>query len=156
VSDDLVGVQIGGAVKNVLAIACGIATGRELGENARAALITRGLAEMTRLALAKGGRAETLSGLSGLGDLVLTAMSEKSRNYSLGVGLGQGRQLDDILAERRSVAEGVASAAPIAALARTLKVDMPISATVDAILNQGHDIGAAISALLARPLRSEA
>jgi glycerol-3-phosphate dehydrogenase (NAD(P)+) len=155
VSDDLIGAQIGGAVKNVLAIACGIATGRGLGENARAALITRGLAEMTRLALAKGGRAETLSGLSGLGDLVLTAMSEKSRNYSLGVALGHGRLLEDVLAERRSVAEGVFSAAPVAALARTLHVDMPIAGTVDAILNQGHDIGAAISALLARPLRNE-
>jgi glycerol-3-phosphate dehydrogenase (NAD(P)+) len=154
-SDDLIGVQIGGAVKNVLAIACGISAGRALGENARAALITRGLAEMTRLAVAKGGRAETMAGLSGLGDLVLTAMSEKSRNYSLGVALGRGRALADIVGERRSVAEGVYSARPVVDLAARLGVDMPIAATVDAILNRGQDIGAAIAALLARPLRSE-
>lgn len=154
-SDDLIGTQIGGAVKNVLAIACGIAAGRGLGENARAALITRGLVEMTRLAHAKGGRGETLAGLSGLGDLVLTAMSEKSRNYSLGLALGQGRALGAILAERRSVAEGVFSAAPVAALARALGVEMPITAAVDAILNRGRDIGEAIAALLARPLRTE-
>ena len=155
-SDDVVGVEIGGAVKNVLAIACGIVEGRKLGDNARAALITRGLAEMVRLALAKGGRAETLMGLSGMGDLVLTCTGAQSRNYSLGVALGQGRALTAILSERRSIAEGVASAAATAALARRLKVDMPIAAAVDAILHRGAAIDEAIAALLARPFKSEA
>jgi glycerol-3-phosphate dehydrogenase (NAD(P)+) len=154
--DDVVGVEIGGAVKNVLAIACGIVEGRNLGDNARAALITRGLAEMVRLALAKGGRAETLMGLSGLGDLVLTCTGAQSRNYSLGVALGQGRPLGTILGERRSVAEGVTSASAAVALARRLKVDMPIAAAVDAILHRGAAIDGAIEALLARPFRSEA
>jgi glycerol-3-phosphate dehydrogenase (NAD(P)+) len=155
-SDDVIGVEIGGAVKNVLAIACGIVEGRNLGDNARAALITRGLAEMVRLALAKGGRAETLMGLSGLGDLVLTCTAAQSRNYSLGVALGQGRALAAILGERRSVAEGVTSAAATVALARRLKVDMPIAAAVDAILHRGAAIDAAIATLLARPFKSEA
>jgi glycerol-3-phosphate dehydrogenase (NAD(P)+) len=155
-SDDVIGVEIGGAVKNVLAIACGIVAGRNLGDNARAALITRGLAEMMRLAVAKGGRAETLMGLSGLGDLVLTCTGAQSRNYSLGVALGQGRTLAAILAERRSVAEGVTSAAATVALARPLKVDMPIAAAVDAILHRGGAIDAAIAGLLARPFKSEA
>ena len=155
-SDDVVGVEIGGAVKNVLAIACGIVEGRNLGDNARAALITRGLAEMVRLALAKGGRAETLMGLSGLGDLVLTCTGAQSRNYSLGVALGEGRALAAILGERRSIAEGVASAAATAALARRLKVEMPIVAAVDAILHRGAAIDQAIAALLARPFKSEA
>jgi len=155
-ADDIVGAEIGGAVKNVLAIACGIVMGRKLGDNARAALITRGLAEMVRLAVAKGGRAETLMGLSGLGDLVLTCTGLQSRNHSLGVALGQGRALKDILAERRSVAEGVTSAAAAAALARRLGVDMPITAAVDAILHHGAAVDQAIQALLARPFRSEA
>jgi glycerol-3-phosphate dehydrogenase (NAD(P)+) len=154
-ADDVVGAQIGGAVKNVLAIACGIVMGRGLGDNARAALVTRGLAEMVRLALAKGGRPETLMGLSGLGDLVLTCTGLQSRNHSLGVALGEGRALADILAERRSVAEGVTSAAAAAALARTLGVDMPITAAVDAILHRGAAIDEAIQGLLARPFRSE-
>ncbi len=155
-SDDVVGAQIGGAVKNVLAIACGIVVGRGLGDNARAALITRGLAEMVRLALAKGGRAETLMGLSGLGDLVLTCSSAQSRNHSLGQALGQGRALAAILAERHSVAEGVSSAAAAAALAQRLGVDMPITAAVDAILHRGAAIDQAIAELLARPFKSEA
>jgi glycerol-3-phosphate dehydrogenase (NAD(P)+) len=156
ISDDVIGVEIGGAVKNVLAIACGIVAGRKLGDNARAALITRGLAEMARLALAKGGRAETLVGLSGLGDLVLTCTGAQSRNYSLGVALGQGRALAAILGERRSIAEGVTSAAATAALARRLTVEMPIVAAVDAILHRGAAIDEAIAALLARPFKSEA
>ena len=155
-SDDTLGAEIGGAVKNVLAIACGIVTGRKLGDNARAALITRGLAEMVRLALAKGGRAETLMGLSGLGDLVLTCTGLQSRNHSLGVALGEGRALKDILAERRSVAEGVTSAAAAVALARRLGVDMPITAAVDAILHHGAAVDQAIAALLARPFKNEA
>jgi glycerol-3-phosphate dehydrogenase (NAD(P)+) len=152
---DVVGAEIGGAVKNVLAIACGIVTGRKLGDNARAALITRGLAEMVRLALAKGGKPETLMGLSGLGDLVLTCTSLTSRNHSLGVALGEGKALAEILAGRRSVAEGVSSAAAAAALGRRLGVDMPITAAVDAILHHGAAIDAAIESLLARPFRSE-
>ncbi|HUC64757.1 MAG TPA: NAD(P)H-dependent glycerol-3-phosphate dehydrogenase [Stellaceae bacterium] len=152
---DVIGAEIGGAVKNVLAIACGIVMGRKLGDNARAALITRGLAEMVRLALAKGGKPETLMGLSGLGDLVLTCTSLTSRNHSLGVALGEGKALAEILAGRRSIAEGVSSAAAAAALARRLGVDMPITAAVDAILHHGAAIDAAIEGLLARPFRSE-
>ncbi|MEX2453073.1 MAG: NAD(P)H-dependent glycerol-3-phosphate dehydrogenase [Rhodospirillaceae bacterium] len=154
-SDDVVGAQIGGAIKNVLAIACGIAAGRGLGDNARAALITRGLAELTRLCVAKGGRAETMMGLSGLGDLVLTCTSPQSRNYSLGEALGAGRSLDEVLGERRSVAEGVFTASAAAALAGTLGIDMPITEAVDAILNRGADIDRVIAALLSRPLRAE-
>jgi glycerol-3-phosphate dehydrogenase (NAD(P)+) len=155
-SEDVIGAEIGGAVKNVLAIACGIVMGRKLGDNARAALITRGLAEMVRLALRKGGKAETLMGLSGLGDLVLTCTSLQSRNHSLGAALGEGRALADILAERRSVAEGVTSAAAAAALAKRLGIDMPIVGAVDAILHHGAAIDHAIEALLARPFKSEA
>jgi glycerol-3-phosphate dehydrogenase (NAD(P)+) len=154
--DDPVGTQIGGAVKNVLAIACGIVEGRGLGENARAALITRGLAEMTRLALALGGRAETLMGLSGLGDLVLTCTGESSRNFSLGRALGEGAALDAVLGQRRSIAEGVETASAVVALAKRHAVEMPISDAVDAILHRGAAIDAAIAALLARPFRSEA
>ena len=155
-SEDVIGAEIGGAVKNVLAIACGIVLGRKLGDNARAALITRGLAEMVRLALRKGGKAETLMGLSGLGDLVLTCTSLQSRNHSLGAALGEGRPLAEILAERRSVAEGVTSAAAAASLAKRLSVDMPIVAAVDAILHKGAAVDQAIEALLARPFKSEA
>jgi glycerol-3-phosphate dehydrogenase (NAD(P)+) len=155
-TDDVPGAQIGGAVKNVIAIACGIVVGRKLGDNARAALITRGLAEMARLALAKGGRAETLMGLSGLGDLALTCTSLQSRNCSLGVALGEGKRLEDILAARRSVAEGVSSASAAAALAQRLGIDMPIVAAVDAILHRGGAIDGAIEALLSRPFRGEA
>jgi glycerol-3-phosphate dehydrogenase (NAD(P)+) len=154
-SDDPVGAEIGGAVKNVLAIACGIVAGRRLGDNARAALITRGLAEMVRLAVAKGGRRETLMGLSGLGDLVLTCTAMQSRNHSLGAALGEGKSLAKILAGRRSIAEGVASAASTASLARRLGIEMPIVAAVDAILHRGAAIDDEIAALLARPFRSE-
>ncbi len=154
--DDPVGAQLGGAVKNVLAIGCGIVEGRGLGENARAALVTRGLAEMTRLALAMGGKAETMMGLSGLGDLVLTCTGVASRNYSLGVALGRGEALSDILAARRSVAEGVASAPAVVALAAAHGIDMPISRAVEAVLHHGTAIDDAIAALLARPFRAEA
>lgn len=154
-ASDLIGVQIGGAVKNVVAIACGIVGGRGLGNNARAALITRGLAEMVRLGVAKGGKAETLMGLSGLGDLTLTCNGPQSRNMSLGTALGQGESLDAILANRRSVAEGVWTAASIVALAAKLKVDMPIAAAVDAILHHGARIEDTIEDLLARPLKAE-
>ncbi|HXQ50789.1 MAG TPA: NAD(P)H-dependent glycerol-3-phosphate dehydrogenase [Stellaceae bacterium] len=154
-SDDPVGAEIGGAVKNVEAIACGIVVGRGLGENARAAVITRGIAEMVRLAQAKGGRAETLMGLSGLGDLTLTCTSLQSRNYSLGIALGQGQSLASILAARRSIAEGVASAPATVALAGRVGVEMPIATAVDAILHQGGAIDAVIERLLARPFRAE-
>ncbi len=154
-SDDPIGAEIGGAVKNVLAIACGIVQGRKLGDNARAALITRGMAEMARLGVALGGRAETLMGLSGLGDLVLTCSSPQSRNMSLGLDLGAGRTLAEILAERRSVAEGVPTAKAVTALAAKLGIDMPICAAVDAILHQGAAVEGAITALLARPFRAE-
>ncbi len=152
---DIVGAQVGGAVKNVIAIACGIVTGRRLGDNARAALITRGLAEIARLGRAKGARPETLMGLSGLGDLTLTCTSMLSRNTSLGVALGEGETLDALMAGRRSVAEGVFSAGATVALAETLGVQTPISSGIDAILNRGAPIEAAIEALLARPFRAE-
>ncbi|MGB0630459.1 MAG: NAD(P)H-dependent glycerol-3-phosphate dehydrogenase [Alphaproteobacteria bacterium] len=154
--DDVIGAQIGGAIKNVLAIACGIADGRGFGDNARAALITRGLAELTRLCVAKGGRAETMMGLSGMGDLVLTCTSTQSRNYSLGVALGEGRTLAEILAERNSVAEGVFTASAAVSLAGQLDVDMPIATAVDAVLNRDANIDDVIGGLLARPLRIEA
>lgn len=155
-SDDVVGAQVGGAVKNVLAIACGVAKGRGLGENARAALITRGFAEMARFGRALMARNETLTGLSGLGDLVLTCTSEQSRNTSLGVALGQGLPLESILARRPSVAEGVATAPALCARARKAGVEMPIAEAVDGILHRGADIDATIGALLARPFKSEA
>jgi len=154
-SDDLIGAQIGGAVKNVLAIACGIVHGRGLGENARAALITRGLAEIVRLGIARGARPETLMGLSGLGDLTLTCNSLQSRNMSLGSALGEGRRLDDILGERRSVAEGVWSAGAVRLLADRAGVDMPIATAVDEILHHGATVDDMIADLLSRPFRSE-
>ena len=155
VTDDIVGAEIGGAVKNVIAIACGVADGRKLGDGARAALITRGFAELCRLGLAMGARQETLSGLCGLGDLVLTCSSMSSRNTSLGAALGQGRSMADVLGARRSVAEGVASAPAVVALAARHGVEMPICAAVDDILAGRSDIDRAIVALLARPFRAE-
>jgi glycerol-3-phosphate dehydrogenase (NAD(P)+) len=154
-ADDLVGAEIGGAVKNVLAIACGMAEGRALGESARAALITRGFAEMTRLGVAMGGDARTLAGLCGLGDLVLTCSSTSSRNFSLGFALGQGQSLDAALSGKRSVAEGAATAPALMQLAAREGVDMPICASIAAILAGQLEVGAAIEALLARPLKQE-
>ncbi len=153
-SDDPLGVALGGAAKNVLAIGCGIVVGRGLGENARAALLTRGLAELARLVEAAGGRRETATGLSGAGDLILTATSGQSRNFSLGEALGRGRALAEVLAERAGVTEGVDSAAAVAALARRHGVEMPISEAVTAVL-AGGDIDAELHRLLARPLRRE-
>jgi len=155
IASDLIGAQIGGAVKNVLAIACGICAGRALGENAKAALLTRGIAEIVRFAVARGGQRETLMGLSGLGDLVLTAASMQSRNYSLGFALGQGRTLEQVLGERRSVTEGVTTAAAVTDLAAQLHVDMPICAAVHAILSRDAAIDAVMAALLDRPLKDE-
>jgi glycerol-3-phosphate dehydrogenase (NAD(P)+) len=154
-SEDPVGVELGGAVKNVLSIACGIVLGRGLGDNAHAALITRGLAEMTRLGIAKGARAETFAGLSGLGDLVLTCGGAQSRNHALGLALGQGQSLDAALAGRRSIVEGIASAASVTALAARLGVEMPIAAAVEAVLHRGMAIDDMIEQLLARPRRAE-
>lgn len=154
-TDDVTGAEIGGAVKNVIAIACGVAEGRRLGDGARAALITRGFAEVTRLGLAMGARRETMSGLCGLGDLVLTCSSLSSRNMSLGAALGQGRTAAEVLGERRSVAEGAATAPAVVALAARLGVDMPICAAVDALLAGRADVDAVIGALLSRPFRSE-
>jgi len=156
VADDVIGAEIGGAVKNVIAIGCGVSEGRKLGDGARAALITRGFAEMTRLGVAMGGKAETLAGLCGLGDLVLTCVSTTSRNTSLGVALGEGRALKDILAERRSVAEGAESAPAVVALGEKYGVDMPICQAVDAIVGGRVGIDEAITALLSRPFKAEA
>ncbi len=156
VSDDPIGAQIGGAIKNVLAIASGIAIGRGLGENARAALITRGFAELTRLALKKGARMETLAGLSGLGDLILTCTSDQSRNYTVGRALGGGTTLAAHLSSRESVAEGVTSAPAVVALGKALGVDLPICTAVDAVLHRGAAIDSAIGALLDRPFKAEA
>jgi glycerol-3-phosphate dehydrogenase (NAD(P)+) len=154
-SDDPVGAEIGGAVKNVEAIACGIVVGRGLGENARAAVITRGLAEMVRLAQAKGGRQETLMGLSGLGDLTLTCTSPQSRNYSLGLALGAGQALAAILGPRHSIAEGVQSAPATVALAARVGVELPIAAAVAAVLDGSAAVDAVIDRLLTRPFRAE-
>ena len=154
-STDIVGAEIGGAVKNVLAIACGIVSGRQLGENARAAIITRGMAEILRLGLAKGALQETMMGLSGMGDLVLTCGSNQSRNMSLGQALGEGQDLADILASRPTVAEGVFSASAVCDLAATLNVEMPICAAVNSIVNHDANVDDAIENLLNRPFRNE-
>ena len=155
ISRDMIGAEAGGAIKNVLAIACGVAEGRGLGRSAHAALITRGFAELTRFATALGGEAETVAGLCGLGDLVLTCSSPQSRNMSVGLALGRGERLADALADKRSVAEGVASAPAVIALARRLGVETPICDAVAAILAGEIAVGPAINALLARPLRAE-
>ncbi|MCW9034666.1 MAG: NAD(P)-dependent glycerol-3-phosphate dehydrogenase [Rhodospirillales bacterium] len=154
-STDIVGTEIGGAVKNVLAIACGIAEGRQLGDNTRATLITRGLAEMARLGIAKGARMETLMGLSGMGDLTLTCSAMQSRNFSLGFALGEGRTLEEILSERQAVTEGVFSASSVTDLAKRLDVEMPICTAVDGIINHFADIEATIKGLLSRPFKDE-
>ncbi|MEQ8228904.1 MAG: NAD(P)H-dependent glycerol-3-phosphate dehydrogenase [Rhodospirillales bacterium] len=154
-SQDPIGAEVGGAVKNILAIACGIVQGKGMGDNTRAALITRGLAEIVRLGLAKGAQPETLMGLCGIGDLTLTCNAMQSRNFSLGVALGEGRSLDDILAERKAVTEGVFSARAVIELAGRLGVDMPICTAVNAIVNHGKSIDDAINGLLARPFTKE-
>lgn len=154
-ASDLIGAEAGGAVKNVLAIACGISEGRGLGRSAHAALITRGFAELTRLAVALGGEAETVAGLCGLGDLVLTCSSPQSRNMSVGLALGQGQSLEEALAGKLSVAEGVASAPAVRDLAGKLGVDAPICQAVAAILAGQVGVDEAIAGLLARPLREE-
>lgn len=154
-SDDVAGAEVGGAVKNVLAIACGVVEGRGLGQNARAALISRGFAEMTRFGLAKGARAETLAGLAGLGDLVLTCSSTSSRNFSLGKGIGEGARPADLLADRRTVAEGAFTAPVLKRAADSLGVDMPIVTAVCALLAEQASVEDVVGRLLARPLRTE-
>lgn len=154
-SNDVVGAEIGGAVKNVLAIGCGVVDGAGLGLNARAALIARGFAEMQRYGLARGAKSETLAGLSGLGDLVLTCSSENSRNFSLGRGLGQGQSAESLLANRQTIAEGAFTAPVLLASAQKLAVEMPIVAAVDALLAGTATVEAVISNLLARPLKPE-
>jgi glycerol-3-phosphate dehydrogenase (NAD(P)+) len=142
--DDVIGAALGGVMKNVIAIASGIAAGRKLGENARASVITLGLAETIRIGLAKGAKATTFTGLSGIGDLMLTANSLESRNTSLGVQLGEGRPLTEIMAERKQVTEGFHSVEAVVALARELHVEMPVTQMLDAILNRDVTIGDAI------------
>lgn len=154
-SDDVVGAEIGGAVKNVLAIACGVVDGAGLGLNARAALIARGFAEMQRYGLARGAKTETLAGLSGLGDLVLTCSSENSRNFSLGRGLGQGQASDSLIADRKTVAEGAFTAPVLLKSATALGVEMPIVSAVCALLSGLATVEAVVADLLARPLKSE-
>lgn len=154
-SNDVVGAEIGGAVKNVLAIGCGVVDGAGLGLNARAALIARGFAEMQRYGLARGAKAETLAGLSGLGDLVLTCSSENSRNFSLGRGLGQGQSAQSLLANRQTVAEGAFTAPVLLESAAKLGVEMPIVAAVCALLDGTATVDSVISDLLARPLKPE-
>jgi glycerol-3-phosphate dehydrogenase (NAD(P)+) len=154
-ADDVIGAEVGGAAKNVLALACGIVEGKGLGRSAHAALITRGFAEMTRLGVALGAKAETLAGLCGLGDLVLTCSSPMSRNMSTGIALGEGKPLAEILASRSAVVEGVASAPPVRELARKLGVDAPICQAVAAIVAGEVSVDQAIEGLLSRPLRPE-
>lgn len=153
-SSDVTGAEIGGAVKNVLAIGCGVVEGAGLGQNARAALIARGFAEMTRFGLARGARAETLAGLSGLGDLVLTCSSTSSRNFSLGVGLGRGEIAATLLADRRTVAEGAFTAPVLRQAAADAGVDMPVTEAVCRLL-EGAPAAQVVGDLLARPLRDE-
>lgn len=155
VSTDVVGAEIGGAVKNVLAIACGVVEGAGLGQNARAALIARGFAEMTRFGLARGARLETLTGLSGLGDLVLTCGSVSSRNFALGKGLGEGQSAAALLGDRRTVAEGAFTAPVLVAAAAVAGIDMPVATAVATLLAGEASVGEVVARLLARPLRTE-
>ncbi|MGE5561710.1 MAG: NAD(P)H-dependent glycerol-3-phosphate dehydrogenase [Bacillota bacterium] len=155
VSDDVAGAEIGGAVKNVLAIACGVVEGKGLGQNARAALVARGFAEMRRFGLACGAQRETLAGLSGLGDLVLTCSSTSSRNYSLGVGIGEGRSAAEMLSNRKTVAEGAFTAPVLARVSREKGIDMPIVNAVDALIAGRANVEQVLDELLSRPPRPE-
>jgi len=154
-SGDLIGAQIGGAIKNVLAIAAGIVVGKKLGKNAHAAITTRGFAEMVRFGKALGGKTETLTGLSGLGDLILTCGSAQSRNMSLGVALGEGKTLDEVLGARTSVSEGVFTASAVVEIAQVSGLDLPICEAVNSILLGETRVDEAIEELLARPPRAE-
>lgn len=154
-TDDVVGAQIGGAIKNVIAVASGVVQGRGMGESARCALVTRGLAEMGRLAKAMGAKRSTLMGMCGVGDLMLTASSMQSRNFSLGFELGQGKTLEEILGDRIAVTEGVHTAKALQIMAGNNAVDMPISKAVNEFLNEGAKIEDIVEQLLDRPLRKE-
>lgn len=154
-SDDIIGAQIGGAVKNVIAIACGVIEGKKLGDSARAALVTRGLAEIARLGSALGAKKETLMGMCGVGDLILTCSSMQSRNFSLGFALGQGETLESILAKRNSVTEGVHTAKALTVMAKNNAVDMPISEAMNACLSEGASVDAIIVKMLDRPVKAE-
>lgn len=155
-SADVIGVEIAGAAKNVIAIACGVAVGRGLGENARASLITRGLAELQRLVVAKGGMAPTLMGMGGIGDLALTCSTGQSRNFRFGVQIGEGMPVAEAVARPDVVVEGVHTARAIPNLARSLRVEMPICEAVAKVVHEGRDIDETMQGLLSRPLRSEA
>jgi glycerol-3-phosphate dehydrogenase (NAD(P)+) len=150
-TDDLVGAEVGGAVKNVLAIACGVVEGRRFGQNARAALIARGFAEMTRFGIAMGGRRETLAGLSGLGDLVLTCSSTSSRNFSLGKAIGEGRSVAELMNDRRTVAEGAHTAPVLHRIAVERDIDMPIVAAVVELLEGKVAVQELLETMLSRP-----
>ena len=150
-TDDVAGAEVGGAVKNVLAIACGIVEGKKLGQNARAALIARGFAEMTRFGMAMGGRRETLAGLSGLGDLVLTCSSSSSRNFSLGKAIGEGRDVSELMRDRRTVAEGAHTAPVLHRIAVERDIDMPIVAAVVELLEGRVGIDELLGTMLSRP-----
>lgn len=155
-NDDIIGTQIGGVIKNIIAVACGIADGKKMGANARAALVTRGFAEMSRLAIAKGGKYETLMGLSGLGDLILTSGSTKSRNMSFGMEIGKGKSKDELLASLGRIAvEGVVSAESINKLAKRHSVSMPICDAVHQILYENSPVDEVIETLLTRPFAVE-
>jgi glycerol-3-phosphate dehydrogenase (NAD(P)+) len=154
-TQDIIGAEIGGAVKNVLAIACGVAIGMDLGRSAHAALISRGFAEMTRLGMALGADATTLTGLCGLGDLVLTCSSEQSRNMSFGMELGQGKKIDAILSSRNTVTEGVTTAPAIETLSQRLNIEMPICEIVAKIIREDINLEDAVLALLNRPTKAE-
>jgi len=154
-STDIVGAQIGGAIKNVMAIACGIVDGQQFGDSARAALIARGFAEMVRLGASWGAELESLGGLSGLGDLILTCTSHQSRNYSLGFALGQGKTMEEALEGKKTVAEGVATSWAAERLAGDRSLDMPISIAVAKIVSGRSDVRTAIAELLARPFTAE-
>ncbi len=154
-SDDIIGAQIGGAVKNVIAIACGVIEGKKLGDSARAALVTRGLAEIARLGAALGAKKETLMGMCGVGDLILTCSSMQSRNFSLGYALGQGESLESILSKRNSVTEGVHTAKALATMAKNNAVEMPISEAMNSCLSEGCSVDTMIEKMLDRPVKSE-
>ncbi len=154
-SRDVVGAEVGGAVKNVLAVACGIVAGLDLGENARAALITRGLAEMVRFGETFGAKRETMMGLCGLGDLILTCSSSQSRNMSLGMALGQGKSVDEVMSGRISVAEGYHTAGILAEIAARENIEMPIAGAVNKILHKGGNVTEVVQDLMNRPYVSE-
>jgi glycerol-3-phosphate dehydrogenase (NAD(P)+) len=154
-SADVIGVEIAGAMKNVIAIACGVAVGRGLGQNARASLITRGLAELQRLVVAKGGMSPTLMGLSGVGDLTLTCSTEQSRNFAFGLKIGQGMPVIEAKSRPDVVVEGVQTARAVPGLVQSLGIEMPICEAVARVLHEDNDIDQAMTELLSRPLRSE-